>query len=404
MNKEKMRIAQINTCSYGSTGGIAKKIHAELSEQGHESLFAYGFGPDVNHKSVKISNKVSGLVHKVISEFIGLHGYASVISTIKLVKKLKKFKPDIIHLHNLHGGYINLKILFDYIKKENIKTVITLHDCWLFTGKCYHYYEARCDKYLHNCGNCPQLSMYPKSKFFDFTTKMLNDKKNLFKGIKNLHIVTVSQWLKEQAQATFLGRFPISVVSNGVNDVFRVTNSTEQTEVTDKIKGKFVILSVASVWDEHKGMKDIEDLSLRLADDEVILVVGKITNKKPLPDNIITIDRTENIEKLVEIYNAADVYVSMSTEETFGLTIAEALCCGVPAIVYNATACREMVENGKNGYVAQPHNIEQVYEYIQNIKADSFTCERMSVFFKEKYSGKKMIEGYFNVYANLYNI
>ena len=398
-----MRVAQINTCSYGSTGQISKGIHSELQERGDESLLAYGFGPDITIGGFKISNKADRLIHSLLSYFCGLHAYASAFTTYRLIRRLKKFKPDIIHLHNIHGGYLNMHLFFKYIKKENIKTVITLHDCWLFTGKCYHYYEAGCDRYLHNCGNCPQLEMYPKSCFFDFTTKMLKDKKALIEPLKCVNIVTVSEWLKSQAEATFLGRFPINVIKNGVKEQYGIVNEAPKSNVYKELKGKFVILGVASIWGEHKGINDFIELSSRLSDGEKILLVGTIPDKKKLPKNIYVIDRTENVEELVRIYNASNVYVSMSTEETFGLTIAEAMCCGVPSIVYNATACKEMVIPGQNGYIAQPHCIDEVYDFIQKIKNKSFDREAMSRETKDRYSMPKMVDSYLSLYTNIYN-
>ncbi len=398
-----MRVVQINTCSYGSTGQISKEIHRGLQEKGYESLLAYGFGPEITLGGFKIGNKVDGLIHRVFSDFSGLHGYASVLTTYRLIRKLKKFKPDIIHLHNIHGGYLNIHLLFKYIKKQKIKTVITLHDCWLFTGKCYHYYEIGCNRYLHSCGACPQLSMYPKSRFFDFTTKMLKDKKSLIEPLENVNIVTVSEWLKSQAEATFLGRFPVKVIKNGVKEQYGIVNEAPVTTVCEKLTDKFVILGVASVWDEHKGIKDFVELSSRLSDEEKILLVGKIHDKKSLPENISVIDRTENVEELVRIYNMADVYVSMSTEETFGLTIAEAMCCGVPSIVYDATACKEMVISGQNGYIAQPHCIDEIYNFIQEIKNKSFDRESMSKDTKKRYSVQKMVDSYLSLYTKIYN-
>lgn len=398
-----MRVAQINTCSYGSTGQISKSIHNELISRGENSILAYGFGPHIPVGGFRIGNKVDGLIHRSFSLVSGLHGYASVLTTYRLIGQLKKFKPDIIHLHNVHGGYVNIHLLFKYIKKENIKTVITLHDCWLFTGKCYHYYEANCYRYLHSCGKCPQLSMYPKSRFFDFTAKMLEDKKQLIEPLEKVCVVTVSEWLKSQAQETFLGKFPIKVIKNSVNSQFGIVNEFPLSPACEELKGKHIILGVASVWDEHKGLKDFIRLSDFLKEDERILLVGRIPNKSALPENIIVVDRTENVEELVRIYNMASVYVSMSTEETFGLTIAEAMCCGTPAIVYNATACKEMVTEGENGYIAQPHNVEQVYDYIQKLKKATLDKKAMSEFIKNKYLNEKMIEGYLSLYEELCN-
>jgi glycosyltransferase involved in cell wall biosynthesis len=399
-----MRVVQVNSYSNGSTGHIANTIHKTLLANGDESLFAYGNGPDISDGGYRIGNRINSFFHTCITLFAGLHGYSSVISTYRLVKKIKKFKPDIVHLHNLHGSYINIRVLFKYLKRHKVNTVVTLHDCWLYTGKCYHYYEAKCDKFLHKCGNCPQLSMYPKSYWFDFTSKMLKDKKKLIGTIENLYIVTVSKWLQNQAESTFLATHFITTIRNGVNSIYRRYSDAYTAKFTERFSDKFIILGVASSWNTHKGIFDFLKLAKMLSDDEIIVLVGNIKNDMSLPDNIINIDRTESIEELVNIYNMASVYVSLSTEETFGLTIAEALSCGVPSVVYRATACSEMVVEGENGYIAQPHNIQQVYEYIQQIKKNVVN-DRIDISEKAKrqYSIQHMIDEYLSLYREVLN-
>lgn len=394
-----MRIVQINSYSNGSTGHIANAIHNALLANGHESLFAFGNGPDISEGGYRIGSKPDFLCHTLVSLFTGLHGYSSVFSTVRLIEKIKKFNPDIVHLHNLHGGYINIRLLFQYLSKNNIKTVITVHDCWLYTGKCYHYYEANCDRFLHKCGNCPQLSMYPKSYWFDFTSKMLKDKQKLLGSLKNLHIVTISDWLQSQVKRTFLGTRPVTTIRNGVSSVYRHYDDAYSPIFDERLSGKFIILGVASSWNSHKGIADFVKLAKMLSDDEVIVLVGHIKKDIVLPDNICVIDHTNNMEELANIYNCASVYVSLSTEETFGLTIAEALSCGLPSVVYRATACSEMVSEGENGYIAQPHNVPQVYEYIQQIK-NAPVIERniISQNAQRKYSMQHMTDEYLSFY------
>ena len=393
-----MRIVQINSYSNGSTGHIASAIHKALLANGHDSLFAYGNGPDIPEGGYRIGSRPDFLYHTAISLFTGLHGYCSVLSTFRLIEKLKKFKPDIVHLHNLHGSYLNLPLLFQYLSRYHIKTVITVHDCWLFTGKCYHYYEAKCDRFLSECGNCPQLSMYPKSYWFDFTSKMLKDKQHLLGSIENLNIVTISDWLQGQVKKTFLGTRPVTTIHNGVNGIFRRYDEPYAPKL-EQLSHKFIILGVASSWNAHKGIADFVKLAEMLSEDEVIVLVGGMHKNVALPNNIIAIDRTDSAEELAHIYSKASVYVSLSTEETFGLTIAEALCCGLPAVVYRATACPELVSEGEDGYVAQPHNIPQVYGYIQQIKRaavnDRATISRNA---QRRYSTQRMVDAYLSYY------
>ena len=397
-----MRIAQINSYSNGSTGHIARTIHTALLEQGHESLFAFGAGPDIGPEGYRIETRVGGFLHTLTTLFTGLHGYSSVAATRRLVRRLKAFQPDLIHLHNLHGNYLNLKILFRYLKKADIPVVMTAHDCWIFTGKCYHYYEAKCDKFLHQCGHCPQLAMYPKSYCFDRTKKMLADKKKWIGALDNVHMVTISQWLQGEVGKSMLGRYPITIVRNCVNPAYGVTSVS--ADLLDKygLRDKCVILGVASSWNEHKGTRDFCALAERLAQDEVIVLVGHMKDDVVLPPKVITIPRTDSVEELAQLYNAASVYVSMSTEETFGLTIAEALCCGTPAVVYDATACPEMVQTGHNGFAVAPHDVEQVYVCIQQIK-DGRVADRVTISEQARgqYTAQRMADEYLVVYKGV---
>ena len=398
-----MRIAQINSYSNGSTGHIARTIHNALLDAGHDSLFAFGAGPDIGENGYRIATDREMFFHTVTTLFTGLHGYSSVLATRRLVKRLKAFRPELVHLHNLHGGYLHLKTLFRYLKKADIPVVLTVHDCWIYTGKCYHYYEAKCHKYQHQCGDCPQLKMYPKSYYFDRTKKMLADKKKWLGSLKNLYMVTISDWLQREVKASWLGDHPVTTVRNGVNGAYGMMPVSDAVVEKYGLQNTFVILGVASSWNAHKGVRDFCALADMLAEDEVIVLVGQMKSDVQLPPNVIAIPRTDSIEELAQLYNAASVYVSMSTEETFGLTIAEALCCGVPAVVYDATACPEMIEQGRNGYVAAPHDVTQVYQHIQSIKSGHI-ADRTSISEQacKGYATQRMVDGYLSVYRGIW--
>lgn len=397
-----MRVVQINSYSNGSTGHIAASIHQALLENGDSSLFAYGSGPEIVANGYHIGNYIEEKMHTIFTLFFGLHGYCSILSTHRLIRELKKFQPDIVHLHNLHGSYLNLRILFNYLRKKQIQTVITVHDCWLYTGKCYHYYEAKCNKYLKHCGNCPQLSMYPKSYCFDFTSKMLSDKRRWIGSLNHINVVTISEWLQKQVKETFLGKYPVTMIRNGASEVYKISEERPSAAIEELFSNRFVILGVASSWNPHKGILDFVRLAEFLADDEVIVLVGHIKDDVKLPGNIISIDRAENMRELLQIYNLASVYVSMSTEETFGLTIAESLCCGTPAIVYDATACPEMIHDGVNGYVVSPHDVPEVYKRINMIKnTTSMNRYGIAKEAREKYSVHRMVSDYLRLYRGV---
>ncbi len=339
-----MKVVQINCTASGSTGNIAKAIHKQLLKDGNESYIFYEGGTPTEENMLRIGNYFGLHSHAVLSRNLGRQGYFSRFSTLKLIKRLKKIQPDIIHLHNLHGSYLNLPMLFRYLKKAKSQIVITLHDCWLFTGKCPYFTVAKCYKWKEECGNCPQLVTYPRSKI-DTTKKCLADKKKWLSGFDGrMNIYAVSKWLRDTAKESFLSKYPIKTIYNGINtEVFRPLDGTS---VKNKygLNNKFIILGVAFAWDKRKGLDEFLELSENLTEDEVIVLVGLTAEQtRKMPPNIIGITRTEDQEELAQLYSAADVFVSTSKEETFGLVTAEAMACSTPVIVYNLTACGEIV-------------------------------------------------------------
>jgi len=395
-----LKVIQINCASFGSTGSLSRSIHKALLEAGHESKIFYGVGNSNEELVEPISSMFSVRMHSVFSRYTGMQGYFSVFSTKKLIKKIKKFAPDIIHLHNVHGSYLNLPILFKFLKKYNKKTVITLHDCWLFTGKCPYFTDANCQKWLENCGNCSQLQEYPKSKFIDRTRRNLNDKKKWFNGFENLKICTVSDWLRDTAKKSFLSQYPIKSIYNGIDTNIFYPRETENVKQKYFLEEKFVVLGVASSWDKRKGLAEFITLAKELPNIAVVLVGLRKEQAADLPENIIAIQRTENRDELAELYSAADVFINLSTEETFGLVVAEAMSCGTPAIVYNSTACPEIVDDGVTGFVVEPHNLNEVIKVIkglENTKTDfSEKCRKHII---NKYTVELMCKRYIEFYG-----
>lgn len=366
-----MKVAQINTFASGSTGKLAGDIHSMLLAQGYDAYFFYGFGSSSLPNTYRIGNMFDAHLHSFFSRISGLQGYFSHLVTYKLIRKLKKIAPDVIHLHNLHGSYLNFPMLFRYLKHSRVKVIMTLHDCCLFTGKCPHFTRVNCEKWKDSCGNCPQLRRYPTSKWFDFTKKMLRDKKKWVSELKSVEVVTVSEWLKCMAEQSLLKQFPIRCIYNGINTEIFSPQPNKDIWMTYGINDKFVILGVASRWSVNKGYEDFKKLSERLADDERIVLVGSdVSIKNDIAENMVVINRTSNQQELAELYSSADVFVNLSMEETFGLVVAEAMACGTPAIVYNSTACPEVVAEGA-GFIAPAKDVDTVYEYIKRIREDN---------------------------------
>ncbi len=394
-----MRVLQINTVPNGSTGNLAKSIHSALISQGNESQIYYGFGFSDDARISVFTSMLDVHIHSVLSRYLGMQGYFSQFPTLNLINKIKNFKPDIVHLHNIHGSYVNVPMLLKFLKKNDIKTVVTLHDCWLFTGKCPHFTAIGCDKWKENCGNCPQLSRYPKAKI-DRTSKSLSDKKKWLNGFKNIQIVAVSNWLKEVAEQSFLNEYPISAIYNGID--CEIFNENVNSDVRKKydLGEKFVVLGVASPWSKVKGLDDFISLSAMLSKDEIIVLVGLSQEQiSQMPQNIIGIERTENQQELADLYKTANVFVNGSTEETFGLVVAEAMACGTPAIVYNSTACPELIKEG-TGYVVSPNDVSAVYSSIQEIKSKGkeYYSQNCVENVQDNYTKEKMVNEYLSLY------
>ena len=390
-----MTVVQINCSANGSTGNIAKAIHRSLLDKGDNSYIFFGGGTPTEKNMVRIGNYFSLHAHAVLSRNLGKQGYFSLFATIKLIQQLKKIQPNIIHLHNLHGSYLNLPLLFHYLKQSSANIVLTLHDCWLFTGKCPHFTVVGCDQWKKSCGNCPQLSTYPRSKV-DTTSKSLSDKKKWLSGFGDrMHIVAVSHWLCDMAKQSYLNQYPIHTIYNGINtEVFHPIGVNEIGKKYGIHDDQFVILGVASIWDDRKGLSEFLDLSKKISDFDIIVLVGlseqQITN---LPRNIIGIRRTESQNELAQLYSRANVFVNASKEETFGLVTAEAMACGTPVIVYDSTACAEVAD--ASCVVLNVNGDEKIIDGIRKIKEQKHIQTELETVFKEE----SMVRGYISEYS-----
>lgn len=370
-----MRVVQINAVARGSTGNIMINIAQTVRENGAE---AFTFSapkkecPPVNHRYFGTTSE--NMLHRIISVFSGISGKASIIGTRQLLRQLDEIKPDILHLHNLHGWYINLPMLFEYIKHNHIKTVWTLHDCWSFTAQCSHFTMEKCEKWKTGCYNCPRYRIYPYT-FVDRTKKMWHLKKQWFSGVDNLTIVTPSQWLADLVKQSYLGSYPVRVINNGINlDIFCPKESNFRQKYG--LENKKIILGVASGWTDRKGLDVFIALSKRLPEGYKIVLVGtNDTLDKQLPSQILSIHRTQNQQELAEIYTAADVLVNPTKEENFPTVNIEALACGTPVATFCTGGSPEIIDS-LTGITVQHEDIDSMELAIKNI------CEN-APFFKE---------------------
>lgn len=397
-----MKILQINTVyKSGSTGKIAKDLNDLILKDNHESFIAYSRGEHSEGNCIQIGNKLDMNLHALGTRVFDKHGLYSKKATLSFIQKLEKIDPDIIHLHNIHGYYLNYPILFEYLKKVEKPVVWTLHDCWSFTGHCSYYEYNGCDKWQKECANCPQLRQYPASLVFDNSKNNFLQKKKFFSSLDNLTIVTPSIWLANEVKKSFLKDFEIKVINNGIDlDIFQPLDSNFREKY--KLENKFLILGVASVWEERKGFKYFIKLSNLLQYDEKIILIGLSDEQiKSLPSNIIGIKRTENQEELAQIYSTADVFVNPTLEDNFPTTNLESLGCGTLVVTFKSGGSPECIDDN-TGIVVEKGNLNKLYKAIVTIKENS----------KEKYTSfcRNRAEEYFDKndrfkeYLDLYKI
>lgn len=395
-----MRVLQINSvCGVGSTGRIATDIYSALQKNGHDSMIAYGRGTaPAGINTLKIGNKIDNLVQVVETRIFDNHGFGSIQSTKKLIKKIVVYNPDVIHLHNIHGYYINIKILFDYLKKIKKPVIWTLHDCWSFTGHCAYFDIVNCDRWKYGCYQCPNKGNYPKSSLFDFSKSNYIKKRKLFNGVDSLQIVTPSIWLAELVEQSFLKEYPVQVINNGINlEVYKPSESDFRD--TNQLQDKFIILGVANIWDERKGYQYFIELSKKVDDNTTIILIGLSEQQcKNLPQNIIGIRKTNNIEDLAKIYSTADVFFNPTREEVFGLVNIEALACGTPVITFKTGGSPECIDT-QTGYVINVGDWEATMYALKKIRNGSIgpqcCIERAKLFNKEDVCQK-----YIGLYEN----
>lgn len=392
-------LLQINaTANWGSTGRIAEQIGLEAMSRGWQSFIAYGRKKGHTELNpIKIGTYLGVFIHLVFARLCDAAGLGSYVATKRLIRKIKKIHPDVVHLHNIHGYYINYRLLFEFLNTSRIPIVWTFHDFWAITGHCAHFVEAKCDRWQTTCGNCPLIRKYPAS-LFDYSAKNHSLKKMMFSQCKDLHIVAVSDWVRECTLSSYMKDKSITVISNGVDlNIFR--NEYKMPSFT-RPENKFIILGVASQWKEGKGFEDFLRLSKFLKEDEVIVLLGVNDKQKSLlPENMIGLDLLNSQMELAEIYSAADVLLSLSYAETFGMTIVEAAACGTPAIVYDNTGQKSLVSEG-TGLIVQTGDVASLYDAVEiiKVKGKSYYSTSCRVW-AEKYFDKDIC---FKKYIDLY--
>lgn len=343
-----MKYLFINSVAgFGSTGRIAVEKCRELMAQGHQCVIAYGRNKANSDDvpTICIGSPMDYRIHGVMTRLFDQHGFGSKAATRRFLEKVKEYNPDVIWLHNIHGYYIHLGLLFEYLKTCGKKIIWTLHDCWTMTGHCSHFDYIGCDKWKTGCYDCPQKKEYPASMLLDNSRSNYEKKRNLFTGIPNLTIITPSRWLANLVKESYLKEYPVEVVYNTINtDIFKPTPSDFCKKYG--LEDKKIVLGVASVWTERKGLDDFVKLAEMLDDNYRIVLVGLTPEQaKQMPENIIAIPRTNSPQELAAIYTAADAFVNPTYEDNYPTVNLEARACGTKVITYDTGGAKETLNS-----------------------------------------------------------
>lgn len=394
-----MKILQINTvCGIGSTGRIAVDLYKTLEKNGHKCVIAYGRGkaPE-NIKTIKIGNKLDNYIHYALSHIFDNHCRNSIIATKKFIKEIEKYNPDIIHIHNIHGYYLNMSLLLNYLKKIEKPIIWTLHDCWTFTGHCAYFDYVGCDKWKSQCSLCPQKKSYPSSILIDNSRKNYRLKRKKINNCSDITFVTPSKWLANLVRESFLRGHDIKVINNGI-DLNRFKPTKSNFKKILNIEDKYIILGVASAWEKRKGLNTFIELSKKLDDNYKIILIG-IAEKmgKEIPENIVCISRTNNVEELAQYYTMADIFVNSTLEDNFPTTNIESLACGTPVITYNTGGSVEAITKEFCGRIVKDNNLDELIDCIKELQKMKYDRNDIS---KEAQQYSKEIR--YNEYIQLY--
>lgn len=363
-----MKVLQINAI-YGrlSTGTIMQQIQECSYAHGIDSYVAFpkGLGK-ADEWSYEIGSKFDHKVHAALSRIAGKQSYYSYFATKGLLKYMDELQPDIVHLHNLHSNYIHLNMLLEYLAKRDIITIITMHDCWYFTGGCFHYANAGCNRWQHSCGNCPKQKQDTPALLYDASASILRDRAKYLNAIPRLTIVGCSEWVASECKKSVLKHKDICYIHNGFDLSIFKPSPSDWRELSG-IGNKFVILAPAGKWLSTVNKKTYDYFVSNMTDDMVLVLFGCKTINPNAPSNVKQIGFIRKPQKMAEIYSAADVLVNCSREDTLSSLNLEAQACGTPVVTYDATGSRETVD-GRCGFAVETGNYNALFDKTNKIK------------------------------------
>lgn len=397
-----MRILMINSVHYGSTGSMMLQLAEQARENGHTVLTAFSGGRHCHlkkdEKSLHIGGALSEDSHLILDRLTGNNGCYSKAATARFLKEVERFRPDVIHLHNLHNCYINLPMLFSYIRDHGIRTVWTLHDCWPFTGHCPHFIGIGCEKWKTGCHDCAKYREYPKS-FVDSSGKMWKWKKEWFSGIPQMAIVTPSEWLSGLVRQSFLNGYDVRVIHNGIDlDILRPRTGDFPEKYG--LTGRKIVLGVSFNWeDPYKGLHVFRELAKMLPEDYRIVLVGTDEKtEKTIPENILTIRKTADKQEIAEIYSAADVLLNPTKQDNYPTVDMEAIACGTPVITTNVGGGPEIVTEGC-GIITETEDLQALKQTILQVCTDREKYRKVCLERAKDFDRRRMYSEYLKLYT-----
>lgn len=357
-------MVEVNTVAgWGSTGRIAEQVGQMAVARGHEVWVAYGREPNRSVlPSIRIGSDKDMMVHGLQTRLLDRHGLASKRATRRFLDTLERdIKPDLVHLHNVHGYYLNFPLLFEWLRSWGGPVVWTLHDCWSFTGHCAYFDFAGCGKWRDGCHDCPELKSYPSASFWDNTKTNYGLKKQAWADMPSLTLVPVSQWLADLLPESIHRGSSVEVIKNGIDlTTFKPSGERGNYE-------RPYVLGVASVWDRRKGMEDFTKLRKLLDKNIRIRLVGLTTKQiEHLPAGIEGIERTTDAAELARIYSGALAFVNPTYEDNYPTTNLEAQACGTPVVTYRTGGSPESMTNA-TGIVVEKGDVAGLAEAIAHV-------------------------------------
>lgn len=396
-----MRILYIDSvCKSGSTGKIVYSLYTAMNARGDVAAVCYGRGNEVAEENIfKFALDWETALHAALTRLTGYTGCFSFFSTRRLLRFIDEFRPDIIHLHEPHAYFVNLRPLFEYIRAHDIPLVYTFHCEFAYTGKCG--FANECTLWRAGCaGACPQLREYPKALFFDHTERMCAEKKRLLSGL-NMTICTPSKWLAERVGQSFLKEYDVRVVPNGIDTALFAPRPYDALKARCGIGEEKVVLAVAPyMMDERKGGRDVLRLAESMRDDNVrFILIGVDDLTESFPDNVTALGRTENQQELAAYYSMADVFVICSRMENLPTTCLEAIACGTPVAGFAVGGTAETAP-APLGRFCEYGDIDALRDNVRSLLAAPPPAAEFDAA-RRRISSARMFEDYSAIYAEM---